>query len=492
MLGPEAEPDRPDDMAQMVSFVARLRALAEAAPDAVAVTSGDETLTRAELEAASERFAHRLVAEGVRAGDMVSIVLPNSAGWFVALIASWKVGATPQPISSRAPERERDAIIALAKPSAVVDRDPLADDGPATPEEPLPDVVSASWKAPTSGGSTGRPKLIVSGDPAEMDADAPIGSAIGIAADGCLVMPGPMYHNGPLIWSTAALLSGSHVVLLPRFDPVDTLRMIEKHRADVVYLVPTMMRRIWKLPDDVRDSFDLSSLRVVWHLAEPCPAWLKQCWIDWLGPERIVELYGGTEGQLSTVINGVEWLEHRGSVGSPLGGSIKICDADGNELPPNEHGEVWLKTAREKPSYRYVGAEARVQPGGWESLGDIGWLDEDGYLYLADRSSDMILVGGANVYPAEIESALNEHPLVASSCVIGIPDEDKGNRIHAIIEPAGTIDEADLLEHLRTRLVVYKLPRTFEFVDEPLRDEAGKVRRSELREHRLATGSDAR
>ena len=209
-------------MAQMVSFVARLRALAEAAPDAVAITSGEEILTRAELEAASERFARRLLADGVKAGDMVSIVLPNSAGWFVALVASWKVGATPQPISSRAPERERDAIIALAKPSAVVDRDPLADDGSATSEEPLPDVVSASWKAPTSGGSTGRPKLIVSGDPAEMDADAPIGSAIGIAANGCLVMPGPMYHNGPLIWSSAALLSGSHVVLLPRFDPVES------------------------------------------------------------------------------------------------------------------------------------------------------------------------------------------------------------------------------------------------------------------------------
>ncbi len=471
----------------MVSFPSRLRTLADEAPDATAVTCGNETLTRMELERLSERYARRLAAHGAGVGDMVSIALPNSAGWFVALIASWKVGATPQPISSRAPERERNAIIELAKPAAVVERDPIADVASAPDEPPLPDVVSPSWKAPTSGGSTGTPKLIVSGDPAEADPDAPTGSALGIAANGCLVMPGPMYHNGPLIWSTAALLSGSHVVLLPRFDPIETLRSIAEHRADVVYLVPTMMRRIWKLPEDVRTSFDLSSLRVVWHLAEPCPAWLKQCWIDWLGPERIVELYGGTEGQLSTVINGVEWLEHRGSVGRPLGGSIKICDADGNELGPNEHGEVWLKTAREKPSYRYVGAEPRVQPGGWESLGDIGWLDSDGYLYLADRSSDMILVGGANVYPAEIEAALNEHPLVASSCVIGLPDEDKGSRIHAIVEPSGSIGEEELLEHLRSRLVVYKLPRTFEFVDVPLRDEAGKVRRSELRAQRLPT-----
>ena len=474
-------------MSRMVSFAARLRALAEEAPDAAAVTCGDETLTRAELECLSERYARRLASQGVGVGDMVSIALPNSAGWFVALIASWKLGATPQPISSRAPDVERNAIIELANPAAVVDRDPIAEVASAPDEPPLPDAVSPSWKAPTSGGSTGRPKLIVSGDPSEFNPDAPIGAALRIADDGCLVMPGPMYHNGPLIWSSVALLSGSHVVLLPRFDPVETLRMVERHRADVVYLVPTMMRRIWKLPDDVRDSFDLSSLRVVWHLAEPCPAWLKQCWIDWLGPERIVELYGGTEGQLSTVITGVEWLEHRGSVGRPLGGSIKICDPEGNELGPNEHGEVWLKTAREKPSYRYVGAEPRAQPGGWESLGDIGWLDEDGYLYLADRSSDMILVGGANVYPAEIEAALNEHPLVASSCVIGLPDEDKGNTIHAIVEPAGKVAEDELLEHLRSRLVVYKLPRTFEFTDEPLRDDAGKVRRSELRAQRMAT-----
>jgi bile acid-coenzyme A ligase len=226
---------------------------------------------------------------------------------------------------------------------------------------------------------------------------------------------------------------------------------------------------------------------VVWHLAEPCPPWLKEAWIDWLGPERIYELYAGTEAQLRTVITGTEWLEHRGSVGRPTGGEVQICDPDGNVLRPREEGEVWLRSSRTTPAYHYVGAEARVRPGGWESLGDMGWLDDDGYLYLADRARDMILVGGSNVYPAEIESALNEHPSVQSCAVIGLPDADRGNRIHAIVEADPAVVSADeLIAYTAERLVAYKCPRTIEFVDTPLRDDAGKMRRSALREARMA------
>ena len=224
------------------------------------------------------------------------------------------------------------------------------------------------------------------------------------------------------------------MVVLPRFDAEATLAAIEAHQAHVVYLVPTMMKRIWRLPPEVRERYDLSSLRVVWHLAEPCPVWLKQAWIDWLGPERIVELYAGTEAQMATVITGVEWLAHKGSVGRPVSGEIMICDADGEPLPAGSEGEVWMRSARERPTYRYIGAEARRREGGWESLGDMGYLDEDGYLYLGDRLADMILTGGANVYPAEVEAVLAEHPAVRTCCVIGLPDEDKGNRIHAIVE----------------------------------------------------------
>ena len=224
----------------------------------------------------------------------------------------------------------------------------------------------------------------------------------------------------------------------------------------------------------------------MWHLAEPCPEWLKQVWIDWLGPERIYELYAGTESQAVTVITGEEWLAHRGSVGRPAPGTVKVTDEHGVDLPVGEQGEVWMRNLRDTPTYRYVGATARTLEGGWESLGDMGRLDADGYLYLGDRAADMILSGGANIYPAEIEAALQEHEGIRSCAVIGLPDEDKGNVVHAILEAdRSAIDEDELRLFLAERLVSYKVPRTFEYVDTPLRDDAGKVRRSALRAERL-------
>ncbi len=478
----------------LISFSRRLADLAESDPDRPAITCGPETVTRSELLRRADDLARELADGDVGEGSMVSIALPNSVDWFVATVAAWRIGAIPQPLSSRLPRRELEALVELADSAVVVGAEPgslgarwclpagyRAAHRPGA--VPLPDVVSPSWKAPTSGGSTGRPKLIVAGDPAALNANGP--PPLALEPDDCLVMPGPLYHNGPIVWSCWTLVWGGHVVALPRFDAEGTLAAIAQHRAEVVYLVPTMMKRIWALPEAVRDSYDLSSLRVVWHLAEPCPAWLKQAWIDWLGPGRIYELYGGTEGQLATIITGTEWLEHRGSVGRPIGGDIMICDPDGNALPADEQGEVWLRSGRDSPSYRYVGAEARTRAGGWESLGDNGWLDADGYLYLGDRVGDMILTGGANVYPAEVEAALLEHAAVRTCAVIGLPDEDKGNRVHAIVdaEPGG-VDEAELRVFVAERLVSYKLPRTYEFVDVPLRDDAGKVRRGALRAER--------
>ena len=200
-----------------------------------------------------------------------------------------------------------------------------------------------------------------------------------------------------------------------------------------------------------------------------------------------MELYAGTEAQAVTIITGTEWLEHRGSVGKVAFGEMAAFDADGNRLPPGEIGEVYMRRPEGMPpSYHYRGATARTLEGGWESLGDIGYFDEDGYLYLADRRTDMILVGGSNVYPAEIESALDEHPLVQSSAVIGLPDEDLGSMIHAIVQPREGLTEADLREHVRGLLVTYKQPRTYEFVTENIRDDAGKVRRTQLRDERIA------
>ena len=299
-------------------------------------------------------------------------------------------------------------------------------------------------------------------------------------------MPGPLYHNGPAVWSCQAWLNGLKVVILPRFDAEATLQAIAEHGGSVLYMVPTMMKRILRLPDEQRLSYDLSSLRVVWHLAEPCPEWLKQAWIDWLGAERIFELYAGTEAQIATIISGPEWLAHRGSVGRVPDGAVRITDEDGNDVPVGEMGEVWMRNPRGTPTYHYVGATARTLEGGWESLGDMGRLDADGYLYLGDRASDMILSGGANIYPAEVESAIQEHPAVRSCAVIGLPDEDKGNTVHAIVEAdAGAVSVDELKTFLGERLVVYKVPRTFEFVDFALRDDAGKVRRSALRAERI-------
>jgi bile acid-coenzyme A ligase len=491
-----------------VSYPARLAALAREAPDHPAVTCAGVTVTRAELEAWGEALAYELTGHGVGEGDFVTVALPNSIDWFAAYVAIWKLGAIPQPVSAKLPARELLAIVELAAPRVVFGVDPegpiaaelpagticlpLGHRPPGRPEgtPPLPDRIAPAWKAPTSGGSTGRPKLIVSGDPALLDDEAEPPLLLG--RDGCLVMPGPLYHNGPAVWSCQALLAGKHVVLLERFDAEATLAAIQDHRADVVYLVPTMMKRISRLDDEVRLGYDLSSLRVVWHLAEPCPPWLKQEWIDWLGPERIVELYAGTEAQAATIITGAEWLAHRGSVGRVSAGEISIRDIDGNELPPGAQGEVWLRSVgRETPTYRYLGAQARRLDDGWESLGDVGWLDEDGYLYLGDRMQDMILTGGANVYPAEVEAAIAEHPAVRSVAVIGLPDEDRGNTVHAIVEAdPGAVGAEELLSFATERLAKYKLPRTVEFVDVPLRDEAGKLRRSALRAERLARLED--
>jgi bile acid-coenzyme A ligase len=251
--------------------------------------------------------------------------------------------------------------------------------------------------------------------------------------------------------------------------------------------VPTMMLRIWRLPEEERLAHDLSNLKAVWHLAAPCPPWLKQCWIDWLGPERIWELYAGTEAQAATIISGAEWLAHQGSVGRTVSGEIRIVGPDGDDLPAGEVGEVYMRPPDpDKPTYRYVGATARTLGDGWESLGDMGWLDADGYLYLTDRRTDMVLVGGSNVYPAEVEAALDEHPSVRSCAVIGLPDEDLGSRLHAVVQVEGEVTAEQLRAHVAERLASNKVPRTYEFVDDPVRDDAGKVRRSALRDAREA------
>jgi len=471
--------------------------------DEIALVHEEATMTWRELDAATNRLARAYEDLGVGHNDFVTIALPNGIEFFLACFATWKVGATPQPVSAKLPQFERDQLVEVGQPKLIVGVPDGAHPGFKTlpigfqPDavlsaDPLPEEhIADSYKVMTSGGSTGRPKLIVSASPAVWDIDA---DRLQTKLQGSVLIPGPLYHNGPFIWGTSALFRGNRVTVTTRFDAETTLQILEVQKVDMVYMVPTMMQRIWNLPEDVRLKYDLSHLRTLWHLAAPCPAWLKEAFIDWLGPDVIWELYGGTEGQGGTVITGREWLEHRGSVGKPNAScEMKIVDEDGNEVSTGEIGEVYMRPLTGQGStYKYIGAEPKAIDGGFESIGDMGYFDEDGYLYLADRHTDMILSGGANIYPAEVEAAIDSYPGVRSSAVIGLPDEDMGNLVHAIVDaPDGSMTEDDLLVHLAERLVRYKIPRSIEFSHEPLRDDAGKVRRRALREERIERFKEA-
>jgi bile acid-coenzyme A ligase len=478
----------------IISLGARVKELAAERGERPAVTDAQRTVTWSELHRRTNRIARGLEAAGVKFGDLVTVGLPNSVDFVEACYGLWKAGATPQPISWRLPAAEAEAVMGLAETPILIAGESIASQTPrfdieallalADDDGDLEDRTAPIWKAPTSGGSTGRPKLILSGGPGVFNRALPGGYRT--TSEDIMLQPGPLYHNGPFTSSFGGLNQGAHLIVMPRFDAEETLRLIDRWKATWIYTVPTMMSRIWRLPEDVRAGYDVPSLKTLWHLAAPCPPWLKEAFIHWLGPDVIMELYAGTEAQAVTIITGSEWLEHRGSVGKVAVGEMCAFDGEGNPLPPGETGEIFMRRPAGAPaSYAYRGATARTLPGGWESLGDIGWFDADGYLYLADRRTDMILVGGSNVYPAEIESALDEHPLVQSSAVIGLPDEDLGNRIHAIVQPRPGLTEEDLRAHVASRLVTYKQPRSYEFVGENIRDDAGKVRRSQLREERL-------
>ncbi len=468
---------------------------AESQGERVAVYHAGETITWNQLERETNKLARAYESLGVGQDDFVTLALPNGIEFFKSAIATWKLGATPQPVSSKLPRFELEQIIELAKPALIIgvsgesakNRPSLGKNfvpGQEFSDKPLPEKVAESFKVMTSGGSTGRPKLIVSGQDATWDIDS---DEFWIQLKGSILIPGPLYHNGPFLWAMSALFRGNQVTLTSKFDPLETLRLVEEQNVDILYLVPTMMHRIWNLSEADRLSFNLSSLKVLWHLASPCPEWLKERFIDWLGPETVWELYGGTEGQGGTMISGHEWLSHRGSVGKSRDDcEIKIVNAEGESVEPNTLGEVYMRPLSGQGStYRYIGAEPRAIEDGFESIGDLGYLDPEGYLYLADRRTDMILCGGANVYPAEVEGAIDSFQGIRSSAVIGLPHDDLGNVVHAIIDAPSGLNQSEFMEHLSERLARYKIPRSIELVTEPLRDEAGKLRRKALREARL-------
>ncbi|WP_116364056.1 AMP-binding protein [Parahaliea mediterranea] len=479
------------------------RALQEYArqrPDeTVLLCAGDDgscpALTRRELDEWTSRLAHRLQAEGAGRGRLVAIVLPTCIEHMVAVFAAYKAGATPFPVSNGMPPAERDAMLALADPVCVISdqadlqgitRADMAalDHFPATlPQAEVPNPI----KAVGSGGSTGKPKLIVTpGDFAFADGQHPMAALLRMDQSDLKYSPGPLYHNGPLLFSIITLFIGGRVLLNARFRAQRALDLIEQYRPTVLNLVPTMMQRMLREAD--MGARDLSSVKWVWHLAAPCPAWAKLGFVEHFGGERVLELWAATESTGLTVIDGNDWLAHRGSVGQGVMTEFRIVDEQGQDVPTGEVGEIFSRFLGVEAQYEYRGAEPlRQLPGGYTSVGDMGYLDADGYLYLSDRRTDMIISGGANIFPAEIEAVISAHPAVRDVAVIGLPDEDLGRRVHAVVEPidsANPPSPAALAAHCEAALARYKVPRGFELVAELPRNEAGKIRRGALRDER--------
>ncbi len=445
--------------------------LAEDEPTALAVRDGDDVWTRRRLEEDTNRLA-RSWAGRVGHDDLVTVALPNGVDVVRACVAAWKLGATPQPLSPWLGAAERRAVLDLARPALVVDG-PLGD--VTGDPRPLPDAVASSWKAPTSSGSTGRPKLVRAAAPSTVDLDAPVAAFVPRRAT--QLVAGPLFHAAPFVYAMRGLMTGHALVLMPRFDPEHWLGMVALHRVTWSVLVPTMMHRIHRLGLDRLDRADVSSLEQVLHLGARCPAWLKRAWIDWLGPERVVEVYAGTESQGVAVITGREWLERPGSVGRGCGGTrFRVVGPDGSDCAPGETGEVLMR--RDHPTYSYVGAEADVRDG-WHTLGDLGHLDADGYLWVEDRMDDVITSGGVSIHPADVEAVVEEHPGVRACVVVPGPHDDLGEAVHAVVET--DVDPAVLDAWVRGRLDPEKRPRSWQRVDGPLRPDTGKVRRRDWR-----------
>ncbi len=495
---------------------AQITALADLAPDEPAISCDGVTLTRRELDRSTSRLARAYAERGIGVGDYVTMVLPNSIEWNQAAVACWKLGAVPQPLSARLPDAELQGLLDLRPPALLVGREGDRRRGeagrsgsptgrpshygipsvpasftpnPTLSDAPLPEAVSPVWKAMGSGGSTGRPKLIESGGDSRIPAT--IGYPLGAQEGDTTLVPIPLSHNTGFTTATIALLMRQHLVVMSRFDPHGFLRLISDYRVTFLTTVPTIMQRSLPVYQADPGAYDLSSIRRFWHLGAPCPPAIKQAWIDLLGPEKVWELYGGTELQALTFISGDQWLTHRGSVGVVVSGEMQVLDDDGNPCPPGVVGEVYMRpNPGSAPTYRYVGATAKSRDG-WDSLGDLGYFDADGFLYLSDRRVDMFTVGGRNVYPAEIENALSAHPDVLSCLVVGVPDPnagDLGQVPYALVHTAdgSALDAAGVQDFLRERIAGYKVPHTVEFVDTPLRDDAGKARRSAVRAEIIA------
>lgn len=446
------------------------RALAHVAagdPERVALRTGCGTWTRAELDVATNRLARALQAAGVGHDDVVVLSLPNGPDLVLAALATWKAGATPSPVSPGLAADERAALLELVRPALVVDS-PVGDAG-SYDGGPLPDLVASSWKAVPSSGSTGPPKMVRAAAPATVDPELPVAGFVPHAA--VQLVAGPLTGAAPFVYAMRGLMTGHELVVMDSFDPAEWLRLVQQWRVTWSVLSPATMQRIWRSP--ARGAAEVSSLGSVLHVGARCPRWLKRGWLDWLGPERVVEVYAGTEAQGVTAVSGPEWLRRPGTVGRAVPGcEFQVVRPDGERCRPGEPGEVVMR--RDRPTYSYLGAEAEVRDG-WHTLGDRGHLDDDGYLFLGDRLGDLVRTHAGPVQPADVEEVLDEHPDVRASVVVG-----RDGSLHAVVqaEPGTDVDVAALGSWAAERLPSSLRPATWAVSDLALRDDAGKVRRS--------------
>ncbi len=489
---------------------AGLIAQARVRPDSPALVVGDATWTFGELDAAARDLAHALHRLGVRRGDKVGVLVANSAEFFMATHACGRLGAVVVPINIHFKADEAGWLVTDSGATAVVVARNLQDALSGVPDVPRlvvedgwpgdqpeidpPEVIGDGWPTTMAytSGTTGRPKGVAMGP------DDIRRRAVGAAAGGLRwgldhhdvhLMVGPAYHSGPSYWAQMHLAFGASVVVMPRWDAAEALALIERLRVTTTHMVPANFQRILALPEAVRDGRDLSSLKLVVHAAAPCPVPLKRAFMDFVGAEKVWEYYGASEGG-GTVISPEEWLERPGSVGKPFpGNEFVILDDAGNELPAGEVGTVWTRPAESSFEYHNDPEKTAAQHRGkFFTVGDAGYLDADGYLFLADRKSDMVISGGVNIYPREIEECILTHPGVVDCAVLGVPDPEWGEVLYALVQPdpAAPPDAETVVEWVRDRLADYKRPRIVEFVTELPRDPNGKVRKPKLREAYVA------
>jgi long-chain acyl-CoA synthetase len=491
---------------------------AQAFPDKPALVMDGVSLTYGALNARVNRLAHALRQAGVGVGDAVAAVLHNGFEWFEVLEAAGKLGAQLVPVGYRmkGPEiayliADSQAKIIVGAPDlhAEIDRAmhqlSLADDalwvigtGPPWRGRSYEACLAAApVTAPDDGfvgggfnvmiytsGTTGRPKGIERpSDPARAHLTIlGVAQLWGFSDADVHLLAGPMYHTGPASYATMHVLIGATVVIMPRFDAADALRLTEAYRVTNTFMVPTHFSRILQLDDAARRR-DLSTLRLVLHSAAPCPAPVKRGIMQVFPAHSVTEFYGASESGF-TKITAEEWLHKPGSVGRPWPGhELRILDEDGNPCPTGVVGLIYVKGPHLSFQYRNADDKNRgAFRDGCFTAGDLGWLDADGYLFIADRRTDLIITGGANVYPAEVESVLMQHPQIADVAVVGVPHPEMGKTVLAVVEPrAGQrVSADDIIAFARRDLAHYKCPRRVEFVDLLPREPSGKVRKAAL------------